>query len=139
MQVPPVIDGTVLISDSDLEGIEFGDGVLNPYDGFRGIKPTAVIQHGVYVYSGRFPVPLAAALVEAHEAQKLAGEGRLKEALQRPATRCSLRLDRRGCRRRGVMFLQRPAKMRRRCHTTPLHFDRRRQCGRISRQDSQRV
>jgi hypothetical protein len=83
MQVPPVIDGTVLISDSDLEGIEFGDGALNPYDGFRGIKPTAVIQRGVYVYTGRFPVPLVAALVEAHEAQKLAGEGRLKEALEK--------------------------------------------------------
>ena len=83
MQVPPVIDGTVLISDSDLEGIEFGDGALNPYDSFRALKPTAVIQQGVYVYTGRFPVPLAAALVEAHEAQKLAGDGRLEEASEK--------------------------------------------------------
>jgi hypothetical protein len=82
MQVPPVIDGTVLISDSDLEGIELGDGSLNPYDGFRALNPAAVIQHGVYVYTGRFSMPLAAALVEAHEAQKLAANGRLEEALK---------------------------------------------------------
>jgi thioredoxin-like negative regulator of GroEL len=56
---------------------------LNPYDGFRAVKPDAVIQRGVYVYTGRFSVPLAAALVEAHEAQKLAGDGRLKEALEK--------------------------------------------------------
>ena len=83
MRVPPVIDGTVLISDSDLEGIEFGDGSLNPYDGFRALRPTAAIQQGVYVYTGRFSVPLAAALVEAHEAQKLVVDGRLKEALEK--------------------------------------------------------
>ena len=40
---PPEISGTVLISAGDLEGIEFGDGKLNPYDQFRRVKPTAVI------------------------------------------------------------------------------------------------
>ena len=83
MKVPPVIEGTVLISGSDLEGIEFGDGALNPYQSFRGIKPTTVIQHGVYVYDGRFKVPLAAALVESHDASKLADAGKLPEALQK--------------------------------------------------------
>jgi hypothetical protein len=82
MKVPPVIEGTVLISASDLEGIEFGDGALNPYESFRGIKPTTVIQHGVYVYDGRFAVPLAAALVESHDASKLAKAGVLQEALR---------------------------------------------------------
>jgi 4-amino-4-deoxy-L-arabinose transferase-like glycosyltransferase len=83
MQVPPVIDGTVLISDSDRTGIEFGDGALNPYDSFLRIKPNATIQHGVYVYTGQFPVPLAAALVEAHEAQKLISAGSMSAALQK--------------------------------------------------------
>ena len=83
MKVPPVIGGTVLISGSDLEGIEFGDGALNPYQSFREVKPTTVIQHGVYVYDGRFAVPLAAALVEAHDAMKLADAGKLQEALQK--------------------------------------------------------
>jgi 4-amino-4-deoxy-L-arabinose transferase-like glycosyltransferase len=90
MQVPPVIDGTVLISDSDLEGIEFGDGPLNPYDRFRSIKPTTAIQHGINVYTGRFPVPLASALVEAHESQKLISAGKLKEGLQKASDAAQL-------------------------------------------------
>ena len=81
MSVPPTIDGTVLISDSDLEGIEFGDGALNPYDSFRGIKPVATLQHGINVYQGSFPVALASALVTAHEAQKLAAAGSFDAAL----------------------------------------------------------
>ncbi len=81
MQVPPVIDGTVLISDSDLEGIEFGDGPLNPYDAFRGIEPVAVIQDGVDVYQGRFAIPLASALVDARSAAALQKSGNLAAAL----------------------------------------------------------
>ncbi len=69
MNVPPVISGTVLISDSDLEGIEFGQGALNPYDSFRGVKPTAVIEHGLYMYDGTFSVPLASALWHANNAE----------------------------------------------------------------------
>jgi hypothetical protein len=78
---PPVISGTVLISAGDLEGIEFGDGQLNPYDQFWRVKPTAVIQHSVYVFDGTFAVPLAAALVEAHDASKLADAGQTDVAL----------------------------------------------------------
>ena len=75
---PPVISGTVLISAGDLEGIEFGDGRLNPYDQFWRVKPTAVIQHGVYVFDGTFAVSLAAALVEARDASKLADAGQVE-------------------------------------------------------------
>jgi hypothetical protein len=82
MKVPSVIDGTVLISAGDLEGIELGDGPLNPYESFRQTTPTAVIQHSVYVYDGSFAVPLAAALVASRDALKLADEGKLPEALQ---------------------------------------------------------
>jgi hypothetical protein len=78
---PPVISGTVLISAGDLEGIEFGDGLLNPYDSFRKLKPTAVIQHGVYVYDGTFAMPLAAALVEANDASDLADAGKMEAAV----------------------------------------------------------
>ena len=81
MNIPPVIEGTVLISDSDLEGIEFGDGPLNPYESFRSTKPTAVIDHGVYVYDGRFEMPLASALYDTHEARKALGQGKLDDAL----------------------------------------------------------
>jgi tetratricopeptide (TPR) repeat protein len=71
----------VLISAGDLEGIEFGDGKLNPYDDFRRVKPTAVIQHGVYVFDGTFAVPLAAALVEANDASDLADAGKMDAAV----------------------------------------------------------
>ena len=80
MQVPPVISGTVLISDGVLEGIEFGDGPLNPYDAFRGRKPVAVIQHGVDVYQGAFAVPLASALVAVRKSGELAKAGQAQAA-----------------------------------------------------------
>jgi thioredoxin-like negative regulator of GroEL len=63
---------------------------LNPYDSFRGIKPDATIQQGVYVYTGQFPVPLAAALVEAHDAQKLISAGAVKEALDKASDAAKL-------------------------------------------------
>ncbi|WP_182275585.1 glycosyltransferase family 39 protein [Granulicella sp. 5B5] len=73
--VPPVIDGTVFVSDGDLEGIEFGDGALNPYEVFRERRPDAVIDYGVDVYNGSFAVPLASALVTAHDADKRLSAG----------------------------------------------------------------
>lgn len=81
MDVPPVIDGTVLISDSDLEGIESGSGPLNWFDPFRGLKPVATIQQGVYVYQGRFAVPLMAALVDVRKTAELTKKGRIAAAL----------------------------------------------------------
>ena len=81
MAVPPEISGTVLISDSDLEGIEFGEGEFNPYDAFRRLKPDAVIQGRVNIYHGHFSVPLAAALVQVRKAGQLEAAGRSTEAL----------------------------------------------------------
>jgi tetratricopeptide (TPR) repeat protein len=81
MDVPPVIDGTVLISESDLEGVESGDGTLNPYESFRNVRPVAIIEDGVYVYHGRFAVPLAAAWVDVHKSGELAKAGHAGEAL----------------------------------------------------------
>ncbi len=81
MQVPPVISGTVLISDSDLEGIEFGDGRLNPYTGFLRMKPVAVIQDGVDVYQGTFAIPLASALVDVRTSGELLKAGEPDAAL----------------------------------------------------------
>jgi 4-amino-4-deoxy-L-arabinose transferase-like glycosyltransferase len=69
--LPTEIDGPVLISDSDLEGIEFGEGPLNPYEQFRTLKPAAVIDDGVYVYDGHFSIPLAVALNDAEQANNL--------------------------------------------------------------------
>ncbi len=81
MDVPPVINGTVLISDSDLEGIEFGDGALNPYNSFKPLKPIAVIQDGIDVYQGRFPIPLASAVVDVRDSVELAKANQPEAAL----------------------------------------------------------
>ena len=81
MDVPPVLEGTVLISDSDLEGVESGDGPLNWFAPFRDLKPVATIQHGVYVYQGRFAVPLMAALVDVRRTGELLKAGESAQAL----------------------------------------------------------
>ena len=81
VDVPPVIEGTVLINESHLEGVESDDGALNPYDSFRGMKPKAIIQDGVYVYDGRFAVPLASAWVDVSKSQDLAAAGQQQAAM----------------------------------------------------------
>ncbi len=78
---PSAINGPVLISDSDLAGIEFGDGPLNPYDSFKKVKPSAVIQYGVYVYDGHFNIPLAAGLAHAQQAEDMLRSGQPQAAL----------------------------------------------------------
>jgi tetratricopeptide (TPR) repeat protein len=79
--VPTSIDGIVLISDSDLEGIEFGEGPLNPYEQFRHLRPSALIDYGIDVYVGHFDIPLAAGLNDAELANQLLKQNRPDQAL----------------------------------------------------------
>jgi hypothetical protein len=81
MDVPPKIHGTVLISESDLEGVESGEGALNPYEQFKRLKPVAILQDGVYVYQGDFAIPLASAWVDVRHSAEFAQKGNLVEAL----------------------------------------------------------
>ena len=62
LDIPPTVDGTVLISAGVLSGFELGPGRLNPYDQFQHLQPVAVIDYGVFVYQGHFEIPLASAL-----------------------------------------------------------------------------
>jgi tetratricopeptide (TPR) repeat protein len=78
---PPVIDGTVLVSAGDLSGFEFGPGLLNPYEQFKSLRPTAAIDYGVFVYDGHFEIPLAASLGHSQKSQSLLDAHRLSEAL----------------------------------------------------------
>ncbi len=55
------IDGPVLISAGILSGFEYGPGRLNPCAQFQDLRPSAAIEHGVFVYDGHFEIPLAAA------------------------------------------------------------------------------
>ncbi|MGA2351013.1 MAG: phospholipid carrier-dependent glycosyltransferase [Terracidiphilus sp.] len=79
--VPPVIDGPVLMSAGVLSGFEFGPGALNPYEQFKQIKPDALIDYGVFVYDGHFDVPLAAALSHVQKSGLLLAQKNVPQAL----------------------------------------------------------
>ncbi len=79
--VPPSIDGPVLMSAGVLSGFEFGPGALNPYLQFQKLKPVAVIDYGVFVYQGHFEIPLASALSHVQKAGVLLAEHNAAAAL----------------------------------------------------------
>ena len=81
IEVPPTIDGPVLISASVLSGYEFGPDQLNPYDQFTRMRPTAVIEHSVFVYDGHFDIPLASALNHVTQSQLQEQAGNKDQAL----------------------------------------------------------
>ncbi len=81
IDVPPTIDGTVLVSAGVLSGFEFGPGALNPYRQFQQLRPVAVIDDGVFVFEGHFEIPLASALGHAQHAMVLLEGKQLNEAL----------------------------------------------------------
>jgi Dolichyl-phosphate-mannose-protein mannosyltransferase len=64
MDVPAQIDGPVLISDDELEGVDLPFGQPNPYAQFKGLKPSAVLDGGVLVYDGHFDMSAASQLVK---------------------------------------------------------------------------
>jgi tetratricopeptide (TPR) repeat protein len=90
MEVSPEIDGPVLISAGVLSGYEFGPGELNPYGEFQKLRPTAVIDDGIFVYDGHFAVPLASALNHITRAQQLEDQGHAQEALAEVQTAVTL-------------------------------------------------
>jgi hypothetical protein len=61
-ETPPIINGPVFFSHISLTFYESGSSVLSPYREFLKLKPTAVIEDGVFVYDGTFNVPYVAAL-----------------------------------------------------------------------------
>jgi len=61
-ETPPLIHGPVFFSHISLTFYESGSALLSPYRQFMELKPTAVIEDGVFVYDGTFNVPEAAAL-----------------------------------------------------------------------------
>ena len=69
--VPASIHGTVLISAGDLSGCEWPTGLVNPYRSFQKATPLALIDYGVYIYRGDFPIPEAAALSRAQRVSEL--------------------------------------------------------------------
>jgi hypothetical protein len=68
-QAPAEIAGTVIVSAGVLSGFETGPGTLNPYGVFETATPTAQIDGGLFVYDGRFAIPLASAMAKAEMAE----------------------------------------------------------------------
>ena len=90
MDVPPSIDGPVLISAGVLSGYEFGPNELNPYDQFTRLRPTAVIEHGVFVFDGHFDIPLASALNHITQSRLQEQAGHMDLALSEAQTAVQL-------------------------------------------------
>jgi tetratricopeptide (TPR) repeat protein len=90
IDAPPTINGPVLISAGDLSGFEFGAGPLNPYEQFKHLRPTAVIDYGVFVFDGHFEIPLAASISHAQRARSLLEAKLLPEALREAESAISL-------------------------------------------------
>ena len=88
--VPAEIDGPVLISGADLSGFEYGPAELNPYAQFQQLKPTAVIQHGVFVFEGHFAMPMAAAMGHVQKAADLLADKQYDSALAEAQTAVTL-------------------------------------------------
>ena len=84
--VPAEVDGPVLISGGNLSGFEYGPAELNPYAQFQQLKPTAVIQNGVYVFDGHFSIPMAAAVGHLQKAEELLAAKQLDSALAEAQT-----------------------------------------------------
>jgi len=80
--VPAEVDGPVLISGGDLSGFEYGPAELNPYAQFQTLKPSAVIQNGVYVFDGHFAIPMAAAVGHVQKAEEFLAARQLDDALR---------------------------------------------------------
>ena len=93
IDVPTSINGPVLISASNLSGVEFGPGSLDPYGQFKLLKPTAVIDRGVFVFDGKFDLPLVAAISKAQKAQNLAQAKQLEPAFQEAQAAVALSPD----------------------------------------------
>jgi hypothetical protein len=81
LDTPPVIQGPVFISHLSLTFYESGSSLLSPYSEFMRMKPTEVIEHGVFVYDGTFNVPKAAAFDRAVKAADLLGQHQPEQAL----------------------------------------------------------
>jgi Dolichyl-phosphate-mannose-protein mannosyltransferase len=75
MSVPKTIDGVVLISDDELEGIDQQFGNPSPYAAFKTIKPTAVLDGGLFVYEGHFDMS-AASGIAAYAQAKMGGSAK---------------------------------------------------------------
>ena len=93
LETPPTIQGPVFFSHIPLTFYESGSSLLSPYRDFLKRKPTAVIEHGVFVYDGTFEVPYAAALDRAIKSGDLLEQHQPEQALAEAQSAIALAPD----------------------------------------------
>jgi hypothetical protein len=79
--IPPVIDGAVLLSASDMSGCEWPTASRNPYVAFQSMKPDETIDYGVMVFRGHFDMRRAAVESRAQNASRAFRKGDTAAAL----------------------------------------------------------
>ena len=79
--VPRPIEGTLLVSTSELGGTIWGPPEQNPYLQLWHEKPVTNLGGHTLVFQGRFDMPLLSALSRVNNAQILADKGRFDRAL----------------------------------------------------------
>jgi hypothetical protein len=79
--VPARIEGTILVSGSEADGVYWGPGDLNPYEQFLRQRPDAIIANSVLVFHGQFDVSLLSALAHLSQAKQLASRQQWENAL----------------------------------------------------------
>ncbi len=84
--IPEIIQGTVLISGTELSGQYWGPGELNPYEPFRRAQPLDTIGGSILVFEGRFDVALASARSRINKTWELVRSKRLDQALTEART-----------------------------------------------------
>jgi 4-amino-4-deoxy-L-arabinose transferase-like glycosyltransferase len=89
-EIPPVIQGTVLVSATEMSGQAWGPGELNPFEQFRTAQPVDCLAGSILVYQGTFQVPLASALSRLWGVVSLANQGKFDAALSEAHTAESL-------------------------------------------------
>jgi 4-amino-4-deoxy-L-arabinose transferase-like glycosyltransferase len=92
-ETPPVIRGPVFFSHISLTFYESGSSLLSPYSEFMKLKPTAVIEDGVFVYDGTFNVPYAAAMDRAVISGNLLDQHQPEQALSEAQAAIALAPD----------------------------------------------
>jgi hypothetical protein len=78
---PVVLRGPILVGSTELSGVHWGPGELNPYKLFQEIAPAAVIGGSILIFDGTFESPRLAGESRAAIVQDLLGEDRIDEAL----------------------------------------------------------
>jgi hypothetical protein len=79
---PAVVEGTVLVSASELSGQNWGPGELSAYGFLADSVPDAIIANSILVFSGRFEVPVAAASNRARRAEKFLADSLPGQAIE---------------------------------------------------------